>query len=455
MYDIIVKNFNTFDDGNKLIPVLNTFITCGLFLLIEDQKNLVFFIYIFLSMLTIINTKNLLYIFFSSIWISHKLYFELGSIIIRLSDIMILFIFISWLINSLFKKSLILDKPKKNDYVIIGLTFFCIFSLFTSLNKVSTVIEIIQILQLIFLFYLIKTITDPGVDIKYFMKITTYFGLVNAFWVYSSVLKNGIGDRYIGILDILPIELPYSLAFLYIYFIFERKNSQKIIYFFLILFLLLALIFSMSRGSIIIAFVMFVTINLCFFKGSENFFKLIYVFIFAALISISLISSNNTMSDRFGSIFKGGENRNMRLYNWYSSYLILKEYPFTGVGLGNDKEYLKSFLPESSPEIVKKFGGDSPHNEILHFGIQLGVLGILFSIYFYFSLVNKSFWLLKKNKHYDPKIMIALFSTTLGLSVFSIANDTFLAGQGAFVIILLAFIDKIYDDNFVIIKTLK
>ena len=51
--------------------------------------------------------------------------------------------------------------------------------------------------------------------------------------------------------------------------------------------------------------------------------------------------------------------------------------------------------------------------------------------------------------------MIALFSTTLGLSVFSIANDTFLAGQGAFVIILLAFIDKIYDDNFVIIKTLK
>ena len=287
------------------------------------------------------------------------------------------------------------------------------------------------------------------------MKITAYFGLANAFWVYSSVIKNGIGDRYIGILDILPIEQPYSLAFIYIYFIFEKKNFQKLVYFFLILFLLIALIFSMSRGSIIIAFVMFVTINLCFFKGRGNFFRLIYIFIFAALISFTLISSNNVMLDRFGSIFKGGENRNMRFYNWYSSYLILKKYPYTGVGLGNDKEYLKSFLPESSPEIVKKFGGDSPHNEVLHFGIQLGILGILFSIFFYFSLVKKSFVLFTKNKHYDPRIMIALLSTTLGLSVFSIANDTFLAGQGAFVIIMLAFIDKIYDDNFLSMKTLK
>ena len=441
------ESFNSSRYDFKLISVLNIFFLCGLLLLVEDQKNLVLFIYILVSILTILDTRYLLYIFFSSIWISHKLYFEVGSIIIRLSDIMILFIFASWLVNSFFRKSLILIKPKNDDYVIIGLTFFCIFSLITSVNKTPTIIEILQILQLIFLFYLMKSIIDPSADIKYFMKITTLFGLANSFWVFDSVINKGLGDRYIGMLETLPTELPYSIAFLYIYFLFEKNIAQKLLYFSLLLFLLLALIFSMARGSLIIAVIMFVIINLCFFKGKKNFFKLIYVLSFATLVSFSFLSFNNQALDRFGSIVKGGENRNLRLYNWYSSYLILKKYPFTGVGLGNDKEYLKSYLPESSPEIVKKYGGDSPHNEALHFGIQLGIFGVLFSVYFYFSLVYKSFRLFNRNKYYDPKIIIALLCATLGLTVFSFANDIFLAGQGTFVIILLAFIDKIYDSK--------
>ncbi len=455
MNEMIIRSINNYEDKYYLISVLYIFLICGLSLLIEDQKNLVLFIYIFVSVLTVLNTRYLLYIFFSSIWISHKLYFEIGSVIIRLSDIMILFILISWIINSLYEKTLILTKPKKNDYLIIGLIFISIFSLLTSLNKMATIVEVVQIFQLIFLFYLTKTIIVPETDFKYFMKITIFFGIANSFWIYNSVIKDGLGERYIGILEILPAELPYSLSFLYVYFLFEKKISQKFIYFILIIFLSVAIIFSMGRGSLIIAVIMFSTISLCYFLGKKSIFKMLLVFSFATFIFSIFMSTSSVISDRFGSILKGGENTNLRLYNWYSSYLILKKYPFTGVGLGNDKEYLKSFLPDSSPEIVKKFGGDSPHSEILHFGIQLGVIGILFSIYFYFSLINKSFWLFAKNKHCDPKIMITLLSTTIGLSVFSIANDTFLAGQGTFVIILLAFIDKIDDDNFVSIKTLK
>ena len=125
----------------------------------------------------------------------------------------------------------------------------------------------------------------------------------------------------------------------------------------------------------------------------------------------------------------------MRLYNWYSSILIIKKYPFTGVGLGNDTEYLKSYLPDFSPEIVKKFGGDTPHNELFHFGIQVGILGMLFVMFFYFNLVRKAFHILVQKKLKSETLAISLFSLTLGIFIWSLANDVILAGKGSFAIL--------------------
>ena len=93
--------------------VLQFILISGIILFSEEQKYVVLFLYIIASLLCILNTKYMLYIFYSSIWISFKLYFEIGSVIIRLSDFIFLFIFISWLINSFFRKTLIISTPKK------------------------------------------------------------------------------------------------------------------------------------------------------------------------------------------------------------------------------------------------------------------------------------------------------------------------------------------------------
>ena len=93
--------------------LLQFILISGIILFSEEQKHVVLFLYIIASLLCILNTKYMLYIFYSSIWISFKLYFEIGSVIIRLSDIIFLFIFISWLINSFYKKTLIISTPKK------------------------------------------------------------------------------------------------------------------------------------------------------------------------------------------------------------------------------------------------------------------------------------------------------------------------------------------------------
>ena len=171
------------------------------------------------------------------------------------------------------------------------------------------------------------------------------------------------------------------------------------------------------------------------------------VSITAIIISAIFISSSQLATTRYGSIVKGGENTNMRLYNWYSSTLIIQKFPFTGVGLGNDTEYLKAYLPEFSPEIVKKFGGDTPHNEIFHFGIQTGILGMFFVVFFYFSLIRRSYKNLFQNKLQSQTIAVSLFSLSIGIFIWSLANDVILAGKGSFAILITAFIDKIYNNE--------
>lgn len=389
----------------------------------------------------------MLYIFYSSIWISFKLYFEIGSVIVRLSDIIFLFIFFSWLINSFYRKTLIISTPKKNDYIIIGFVLLCFLSLITSSNRIGTISEIIQIFQLIFLYYLLKSIVDEDTDIRYFMVATVIFGIIDSFWVFSAVLSQGLGGRYIGILEIIPDELPYSILFLYLFYLSEKNIFIKAIKLFFLLLLSLSVVLTMGRGLFIISAIMFFSSTLIYFISRKKYLNLIMVFITAIIVSTLFISSSQMASTRYGSIVKGGENTNMRLYNWYSSILIIKKYPYTGVGLGNDTEYLKSYLPDSSPEIVKQFGGDTPHNEIFHFGIQTGVLGMVFVIFFYSSLIRRSFKILIQNQLRSQTLANALFSLSLGIFIWSLGNDVILAGKGSFAILITAFIDKIYNNE--------
>ena len=242
----------------------------------------------------------------------------------------------------------------------------------------------------------------------------------------------------------------YAIIFLYIFFLSEKNTFIKTLEFLFLLLLSLSLVLTMGRGLLIITFIMLLSATLTHFISMKKYLGLILVSTATLIISTTLISSIQLASERYGSILTGGENANMRLYNWYSSVSIIKNYPFTGVGLGNDTEYLKSNLPQFSPEIVQKFGGDTPHNEFFHFGIQVGILGMLFVIFFYSSLIIKSFKILTRSNFKSKFLPNALFSISLGISVWSIANDVLLAGNGYFEILIMVFIDKINNNHNII-----
>ena len=137
----------------------------------------------------------------------------------------------------------------------------------------------------------------------------------------------------------------------------------------------------------------------------------------------------------------------MRFYHWYSSLLIMKEYPLTGVGLGNGEKYLKSHIPEFAPQIVKKYGGKTPHNEFLHFGIQLGCMGFIFIILFYYKCLARSFRLIYNIKNNDELIVNGIFSMVFGLVLWIFANDILLSGMGSLVILVMAFLARLDSNN--------
>ena len=179
---MIIENYNTETTVKSIkLLVVQCLLVCSVILFHNQHKVLILSIYLVIAAFHILNTRYLLYIFYSSIWISFKLHFEIGGVIIRMSDIIFLLIFISWLINSFFTKELMFITPKKNDYVTMALLFLCVFSLSTSQNRFGTLIEVIQIMQLVFLYYMVKSIIKNDLDIKYFMIITIIFGIVDSF----------------------------------------------------------------------------------------------------------------------------------------------------------------------------------------------------------------------------------------------------------------------------------
>ena len=72
---------------------------------------------------------------------------------------------------------------------------------------------------------------------------------------------------------------------------------------------------------------------------------------------------------------------------------------------------------------------------------------MVFVIFFYSSLIRRSFKILIQNQLRSQTLANALFSLSLGIFIWSLGNDVILAGKGSFVILITAFIDKIYNNE--------
>ncbi|MBI5554612.1 MAG: O-antigen ligase family protein [Elusimicrobia bacterium] len=124
-----------------------------------------------------------------------------------------------------------------------------------------------------------------------------------------------------------------------------------------------------------------------------------------------------------------GTSLQQRFLIWCCSLEMFYKHPFTGQGWGLFElfyPYYQSSYLQNPAFATYKTHANHAHNEILHIAAELGVAGILFSLYF-FSVLTKQFKILLKSQiTREQQIMaLGLFSGIIGMIVDSLFNVAF------------------------------
>ena len=108
---------------------------------------------------------------------------------------------------------------------------------------------------------------------------------------------------------------------------------------------------------------------------------LIYITVMLILLFF-LFSLNSQLLTRFHTIFDMQFKANLeRLVIWHNAVQMIKDYPVTGVGLGNFRmQYIKYLPPSETGSFTYA------HNNVLHMFAVTGILGGIAFLYMFFTL---------------------------------------------------------------------
>ncbi len=147
---------------------------------------------------------------------------------------------------------------------------------------------------------------------------------------------------------------------------------------------LLAVYFTKSKGALlaILAGIIFYAI---FYKGYRKIFTGILLIIFISLFLYFFVFNNNIIDALKGSFtVESGDSISTRLEMWQETWQMLKTRPILGAGLAGYQRAVALFHQKDYIEIYLY-----PHNFILNFWSEIGLLGllafILIIIWFYKS----------------------------------------------------------------------
>ena len=220
-----------------------------------------------------------------------------------------------------------------------------------------------------------------------------------------------------------------------VYFWFLDFKNVKIKYF-LILILLYFLIISLSRSSLICAFLAIFGVELILFKKSSlrKFFLLFFVFVVIYIFNDKLMlwfsekqSLDETEIKNISDLISLNEDRDMLIQNFFSTYM--NNY-FTGYGVNYDYQNLSEWNSTDNVGV---------HNGILDMILVVGIpLSLVFIFYFFKAFKRTLNWTLK-DKSYS-----ALFGFLLYCLIRSYGESYFLLNIGNqmsvfFIIILIVF----------------
>ncbi len=385
-------------------------------------------------------TNLKLFIIFISLFIYRYIY----EFRINQEMILKLFIIISiilWMIQFLSVEGATWNKNKTNLPIYLFIIILSLSLLISNAIRVSFGDYIIVISYIILYFLIINSISQKK-EFNSFIRIffitsflVSIYALIQYYGFDPFLNKLGCLTSTIGQKNWISNYLAIIFPIIFSYFLLEKIQKNKIIYFIFLSVLYATLMICQSRGiwisiSFTLIFVIYIIIKFKLFKIFQKNQKWLLVLIISFLIITIIYSTDNplnksviTVPQRALSTFDEQDpSINTRLLMWETTLEMIKNKPILGSGIGTFKmnylDYQAGFL-QKFPYYIKYSGkAGEAHNEYLQMAAELGILGlgIFLSILFVFYSLTLNY--LKKKNNNKNKIII--FGLITGITCFLI-----------------------------------
>lgn len=371
----------------------------------------------------------------------------------------ILCLFIIWILEKSFKKKF---RQILSSKILISIIIFYIVIFLSSLYSQNLQLSF-DILKLYTYWFIVLIVIATSIKKENINMIITSFLLgmfISEIVVYGTYFNLWmIGNATKEYLSPFMYHIEYSVflsftSILLLNKLFDDKytNIQKFSIFIFFLSTTINLFISIGRtGQVSLIFAIII---LFIYKYKIKVKTIIYILLSLFIIYFLAYKLSTTFQVRIENakndminLKKGNYNSSIgiRVAYWIVTWDILKENPLFGVGIGDYKEAIKKTLSKSKfnyLQNIKQFMvSNHLHNQFLMILVQLGILGLLLTLYIFYCCF-KLFFKIQNEEH---KTILLLFLVIFILSCFTepLWNKRF----SLFLWILIIGIFSTYDIN--------
>jgi len=292
------------------------------------------------------------------------------------------------------------DKP------IICLLLLCLLSTISSLHRHTSFWSMILLLNYLTIFYLVvhttrtrsqlRQLTYVIIGVAFFISVFGLFKLAGAnpfpWWDYPELRSNLIASVYGNrnhLAGYMEMALPLFLGFFFI----GQRADKLFLKIFLVIFMAMSLIFSLSRGGWLGALT-----GLAFMSGAllaDQYFqkKRLLLFLIGGFFLVTfLILSSTPVVERILTFEQKYDIPNFkgRVTIWGGIVKMIQNHPLLGTGPGTFAIAFTRFQPPG--QSARYFYG---HNDYLHSTAEAGLLLVPVIIWMIIALYRKGFHKLK------------------------------------------------------------
>lgn len=311
-----------------------------------------------------------------------------------------------------------LSKRTPADWAILGLILTIPVTLWATVSTDSTITQVLRLLSGIGLYYAIvnwtrtkRELTLLGLGSALLGIFLSAVGLLAVEWttgklpfisssVYQMLPKLNVDPIHRNVMaGVLVIIMPFSLAS--VVFSWRSLNKlQQILYGLSTLIMLVMVVLTQSRGGVIA--LTCATLLMISLRWKRGWLLLVIIlagfFIGDRLFGILQLIKTLMTADMLGG-FEG------RLEIWSRGIMIIKDFPFTGVGMGNFGIVVDTLYP-----FLLNSAGSVPHahNLYLQIAADLGLPGLIAWLAILLTMLTTSWHLFQKGTRYRDFYCIGL-----------------------------------------------